>query len=189
MAVDEALKGNRNNLPVLVMFQDEARFGRLSLPQRCWAPAPMRPVVVQGVVREYSYTYAALAPMSGEMDWMMASSMNTTEMTAFLRHVGSRHSDQFVVMVLDGAPSHRAIQLAIPENMALVRLPPYSPELNPVEHLWDEIREKHFANRVFDSMGAVIAQVVDAIDNWESSPDAVRSLSAWPWIVESLQSS
>ena len=188
MAVDEALKGNRNNLPVLVMFQDEARFGRLSLPQRCWAPAPMRPVVVQGVVREYSYTYAGVAPMSGEMDWMIASSMNTTEMTAFLRHVGSRHSDQFVVMVLDGAPSHRAIQLAIPENMALVRLPPYSPELNPVEHLWDEIREKHFANRVFDSMGAVIAQVVDAIDDWESSPDAVRSLSAWPWIVESLQS-
>lgn len=185
MAVDEALKGNRKNLPVLVMFQDEARFGRLSLPQRCWAPTPMRPVVVQGVVREYSYAYAALAPMSGEMDWMIASSMNTTEMTAFLRHVGSRHSDQFVVMVLDGAPS----QLAIPENMALVRLPPYSPELNPVEHLWDEIREKHFANRVFDSMGAVIAQVVDAIDNWESSPDAVRSLSAWPWIVESLQSS
>ena len=81
------------------------------------------------------------------------------------------------------------MQLAIPENMALVRLPPYSPELNPVEHLWDEIREKHFANRVFDSMGAVIAQAVDALDEWESSPDAVRSLTAWPWIVESLQSS
>lgn len=189
MAVDEALKRNHSNLPVLVMFQDEARFGRLSLPQRCWAPAPLRPVVVQGVVREYSYAYAALAPMSGELDWMMASSMNTTEMAAFLRHVGARNSDKFVVMVLDGAPSHRSMQLAVPENMALVRLPPYSPELNPVEHLWDEIREKRFANRVFDSMGAVIAQALTALVGWEASPDAVRSLSAWPWIVGSLQSS
>ena len=120
----------------------------------------------------------------------IASSINTTEMAAFLRHVGSRHSGQFVVMVLDGAPSYRSMQLAIPENMALVRLPPYSPELNTVEHLWDEIREKHFANLVFDMMGGVkIAQAVDAMDEWESSPDAVRSLSAWPWIVESLQSS
>ncbi|MFW6152482.1 MAG: transposase [Verrucomicrobiota bacterium] len=165
MALDEALKRNRNNLPVSVMFQDEARFGRLSLPQRCWAPAPLRPVVVQGVVREYSYAYAALAPMSGDLDWMMAPSMNTIEMGAFLRHVGKRHSDQFVVMVLDGAPSHRSLQLPVPDNMALVRLPPYSPELNPVEHLWDEIREKRFANRVFDSMGAVIAQALLSISS------------------------
>lgn len=189
MALDEALKRNRNNLPVSVMFQDEARFGRLSLPQRCWAPAPLRPVVVQGVVREYSYAYAALAPMSGDLDWMMAPSMNTIEMGAFLRHVGKRHSDQFVVMVLDGAPSHRSLQLPVPDNMALVRLPPYSPELNPVEHLWDEIREKRFANRVFDSMGAVIAQALLSMVEWETSSEAVQSLSAWPWIVESLQSS
>lgn len=189
MALDEALKRNRNNLPVSVMFQDEARFGRLSLPQRCWAPAPLRPVVVQGVVREYSYAYAALAPMSGELDWMMAPSMNTIEMGAFLRHVGKRHSDQFVVMVLDGAPSHRSLQLPVPDNMALVRLPPYSPELNPVEHLWDEIREKRFANRVFDSMGAVIAQALLSMVEWETSSEAVQSLSAWPWIVDSLQSS
>jgi len=67
------------------MFQDEARFGRLSLPQRCWAPFPLRPVVVQGVVREYTYAYAALAPMTGDLDWMVASSMNTVEMGAFLR--------------------------------------------------------------------------------------------------------
>lgn len=186
--MEEALKQNTQSLPVSVMFQDEARFGRLSLPQRCWAPAPLRPLVVQGVVREYSYAYAALAPMSGELDWMMASSMNTIEMGAFLRHVGRRHSDQFVVMVLDGAPSHRAAQLPVPKNMALIRLPPYSPELNPVEHLWDEIREKSFANRVFDSLGAVVAQALAALADWESSPQAVSSLSAWPWIKQSLQS-
>ena len=182
------MKKNDRNLPVLVMFQDEARFGRLSLPQRCWAPAPLRPVVVQGVVREYTYAYAALAPTEGDLDWMIAPSMTTVEMGAFLRHVAERHADRFVVMVVDGAPSHRATHLHVPDNMALVRLPPYSPELNPTEHLWDEMREKHFANRVFDSMGAVIAQALTALVQWEASPEAVRSLAGWPWILQALQS-
>lgn len=182
------MNSNRENLPVCLMFQDEARFGRLSLPQRCWAPAPIRPVVKQGVVREYTYAYAALAPASGKLDWMVASSMNTTDMGAFLRHVAEAHSGEFVALVVDGAPSHRAIRLKVPENMALIRLPPYSPELNPVEHLWDEMREKGFANRVFDSMGAVITQMLISLSKWKASPEAVQSLSGWPWILESLQS-
>lgn len=182
------MKKNDRNLPVLVMFQDEARFGRLSLPQRCWAPTPLRPVVVQGVVREYTYAYAALAPVEGELDWMIAPSMCMVEMGAFLRHVAERHADRFVVMVVDGAPSHRATHLYVPDNMALVRLPPYSPELNPAEHLWDEMREKHFANRVFESMGAVIAQALTGLVEWKASPEAVRSLAGWPWILQALQS-
>jgi transposase len=182
------VKENVANLPVLVMFQDEARFGRLSQPQRCWAPAPLRPVVAQGVVREYTYAYVALAPEEGDLDWMVAPTMSTIDMGAFLRHVAERHRDRFVVLVVDGAPSHRATHLHVPANMALVRLPPYSPELNPTEHLWDEIREKHFANRVFDSMGAVITQALAALVQWETSPELVQSLAGWPWILQALQS-
>ncbi len=113
------------------MFQDEARFGRLSNPRRCWAPAPIRPLVGLALVREYAYAYAAVTPADGVLDWMVAPKMNTLHMNGFLRHVSSKHPDEFVVMVLDGAPSHRALALRVPENMALLRLPPYSPELNP----------------------------------------------------------
>jgi len=59
-----------------------------------------------------------------------------------------------------GAPLHRAEHLQVPKNMALVRLPQYSPELNPAEHLWDELRAKEFANRVFDTFGVAILQAV-----------------------------
>ena len=170
------------------MFQDEARFGRLSDPQRCWAPAPMRPVVTQGVVREYAYAYAAVSPTDGHLDWMSTYAMNTVEMGAFLRHVAQQHDDEFVVMVIDGAPSHRSGTLQVPRNMALVRLPPYAPELNPVEHLWDEIREKDFANRVYDSLGTVIAQALDALKRLEQTPAALQSLTGWPWILEALKS-
>jgi hypothetical protein len=162
------------------MFQDEARFGRLSNPQRCWAPKPIRPLVTQGVVREYVYAYAAVSPEGGCLDWMMVPTMRTPEASEFLEAVADNHPEQFIVMVWDGAPSHRSGELHVPDNMALVRLPPYAPELNPVEHLWDEIREKHFANRVFDSLDAVTAQASTALAAWADSPAAVRSLTGWP---------
>lgn len=170
-------------LPVRLMFQDEARFGRLSDPRKCWAPAPLRPVVKVALVREYTYAYAAVTPEDGALDWMLAQKMDTLNMAAFLRHVSQRHYGEFVVMVLDGAPSHRSKQLEVPENMALVKLPPYSPELNPSERLWDEIREKEFANRVFDSLGAAIAQAARGLKRLEDSPQALCSLTGWEWIL------
>jgi len=88
-------------------------------------------------------------------------------------------------MVLDGAPSHRSVQLEIPENMTLLRLPPYSPELNPVEHFWDELREKEFANKVFDSLDSAIAQLALGMWRLESSPAALQSLTGWEWILKS----
>jgi len=89
-------------------------------------------------------------------------------------------------MVVDGAPSHRSAQLIIPKNMALVRLPPYAPELNPVEHLWDELREKYFTNRVFDTLGAVIAQSARGLKHMEENSDMLHSIVGWNWILRSL---
>jgi len=113
---------------------------------------------------------------------MLAPKMDTINMNAFLHHVSSNHPDEFVVMVLDGAPSHRANALRVPSRMALLRLPAYSPELNPAERLWDEIREKEFANRVFDSLGAAIAQAARGLKRLESTPDGLRSLTCWDWM-------
>jgi hypothetical protein len=183
--VVQASEQNVLNLPLRVMFQDEARFGRLSDPRRCWAPAPLRPVVSVALVREYTYAYAAVSPQDGSLDWMLTAKMDTLNMNAFLDHVSQRHADEYIVMVLDGASSHRSHDLYIPGNMALVRLPPYSPELNPAERLWEEIREKEFANRVFDSLGAAIAQAARGLKRLELMPDGLQSLTGWPWILGS----
>lgn len=174
------------NLPLRVVFQDEARFGRLSDPRRCWAPAPLRPLVPVAMVREYTYAYAAVSPHDGELAWMLSAKMDTLNMSAFLKHVASRYSSEFVLMVLDGAPSHRSHELKVPENMVLIRLPAYSPELNPAERLWEELREKEFANRVFDSLGAAIAQAARGMKRLEDCPEYLRSLTGWPWILLSF---
>jgi transposase-like protein len=174
------------NLPLRVVFQDEARFGRLSDPRRCWAPAPLRPLVPVALVREYTYAYAAVSPEDGALVWMLSAKMDTLNMGAFLRHVSETYQNDFVLMVLDGAPPHRSHDLRVPDNMALIRLPAYSPELNPAERLWEEIREKEFANRVFESLGAAMAQAARGLKRLEDLPEFLRSLTGWDWILGSF---
>ena len=85
--------------------------------------------------------------------------------------------------VLDGAGWHRARDLRIPENMRLLPLPPYSPELNPVEHLWEEIREKWFPNLVFDTLTGVADRLVEALAALENNPHRVAQITGFDWIV------
>jgi hypothetical protein len=169
-----------------LLFQDEARFGRMSDPARCWAPAPMRPTVCLALIREFRYFYAAIGPQSGTLHWMASEKMNTGCMGLFLRQVGEAHPDRHVVMVVDGASSHRAKALEIPDNISLIQLPPYSPELNPTEILWHELREKHCANRVFSSLEAVCQEVETGLQLFSAEPARVTRLSGWPWIVNSI---
>jgi transposase len=86
-------------------------------------------------------------------------------------------------MVLGGASSHKAKELVIPENIRLLALPPYAPELNPQEHVWDELREKEFPNRVFNHLDAVIRQLEQGLPRLAADSKSLRSLTAWPWII------
>ena len=173
---------NSNNLPVRLMFQDEARFGRISDPRSCWSPAPVRPVVNLALVREFRYEYAAVSPWDGALDYMTAEKMNTESMSRFLEHVSQAHPADFMVMVLDGASSHKSKELKVPENMALALLPPYSPELNPAEQLWNLLRKNYFANKVFDSLEAATQQAERGLSEMAANRDAMMSLTNWPWI-------
>lgn len=169
--------------PVRLMFQDEARFGRMVRIRRCWAPAPMRPTVNNGYERQFVYVYGAVSPMEGELDWKISPDMNTERMNEFLAQVSLAHPHEFILMVVDGASSHRSHDLCLPENIRLHRLPGYAPELNPQEHVWDELREKEFPNRVFESMDGVLHQLAGGLPRLADNHEALRSLTAWPWIV------
>ncbi len=87
--------------------------------------------------------------MQGEPDCMICPAMNPEPMVTFLALVSGTHPKDFIAMDVDGVCSHVATALLVPEIIRLHRLPGYSPELNPSEHLWFELREKAFPNRVF----------------------------------------
>ncbi len=113
------------------------------------------------------------------MDSLILPFVNAETMGLFLQTVAERHPEEFILMVLDGAGWHIAGDLVVPTNMRLLFLPPYSPELNPVEHLWDHLREKHFANRLFHSMKAVTDKLSFGLRQAELDPAMLRSLCAF----------
>jgi hypothetical protein len=168
---------------VRLMFQDEARFGRMARIRRCWAPVPLRPIVRNGYEREFTYVYGGVSPLQGQLDWSLSAKMNTEQMNAFLARVSQAHEEEFIVIVLDGASSHKSKDLTIPENIRLIALPAYSPELNPQEHIWDEVREKAFPNLVLDQMAAVVQRLNEEMSAFASDAKRVQNVTAWPWII------
>ena len=169
-----------------IMFADEARFGRMNRPRPCWAPIGTRPEVAAQMIREYIYLYGAVAPKDGTCVYLIMPTSNTECFQAFLDVLARKFARQDILLVLDGAPNHRSGDLAVPDNIMLLYLPPYSPELNPKENLWDEIREKIFKNYALKSIDAVRAKLKQAILYIERNNKLVQSITSFPYIVNSL---
>ena len=162
------------------MAEDEGCFGRVSIPRRAWAPPGVRPQVPRQVVREYTYVYAAVAPAEGKMTSLILPSADTQMMSLFLEHVSKTFAKYFIVMQVDQAGWHESKDLKIPENMRLIPQPAYSPELNPVEHVWEELREKHLSNLALASLDEVIDKVCDGLNQLEADPEHLRSMTYFP---------
>lgn len=121
------------------------------------------------VTQEYTYAYAAVSPLDGVLDTLILPSVNGACMQIFVDEVASRHAEDNILMVADGAGWHHSQHLKMPSNLRLLFLPAYAPELNPVEHLWDDLREKSFHNRVFDSIESLEAHLEQALADFEKS--------------------
>lgn len=170
------------DLPLRVMFQDEARFGRIDDPSYCWAQPGIRPKANKQIVREYIYLYGGFCPMDGTMDSFILPHMDSFCMNHFLREVSKRHPENLILMVTDGAPCHKGQEVTVPDNIRLLFLPPYCPQLNPSENMWDEMREKYFANHSFESMDELEEHLVSASLHYENHPDIVKSITNWEWM-------
>jgi transposase len=168
------------------MFADEARFGRINRPRPCWAPRRIRPQVACQLIREYIYLYGAVSPKDGTCVYLIMPTSNTACFQSFLDVLSRRFSRQDILLVLDGAPNHRCGDLAVPDNVTLLFLPPYAPELNPKENIWDEIREKIFKNYALKSIDAVQSKLEEAILYIERNPQTVKSITSFPYITKSL---
>ena len=130
------------------------------------------------LTHEYIYAYAVVEAKNGELDSFILPYVNTDCLQLFLDEVGARHPSDKIVMVLDGVGWYSSRLLQPPQNMKLLPLPPYAPELNPIEHVRDELREKHFHNRVFDSLDAPEDQLEVALNTFENNAPMVKSIVA-----------
>lgn len=163
------------------MFQDEAGFGRINKPKYCWCEKGIRPTVPCHHIREYRYAYGAVEPMTGDGFFLVMPYCNTDCMNLFLQELSKKYSDDFIVLACDGARWHKSNTLQIPENIELFFIPPYTPEMNPIEQIWEELREKGFKNQVFQTLDKVVERLCDVICNLTS--DTIKSITGRDWIL------
>lgn len=163
------------------MFQDEAGFGRINKPKRCWAPEKVRPCVPCHHIRQYRYTYGAVEPMTGDNFFYIYNKCDTVCMEHFLNGLSNEFPNDYIILCCDGAGWHKTEKLKIPENIELLFIPPYTPEMNPIEQIWEELREKGFRNEVFNTLNDVVERLCDTICNL--TKDTIMSITGREWIL------
>jgi len=136
---------------IRLMFMDEAGFGRISEPSYCWCPLGTRPIVSRHMVREYVYAYGAIDPIDGERFFIIAPKCSTQWTNEFLRLLSEQYTDDYILLCCDNAGWHKSKTLIIPDNIYIHYLPTYTPEMNPIEPLWKEVRKDGFKNTLFNT--------------------------------------
>lgn len=135
---------------VRIHFQDEARFGQQGTLTRVWARRGSRPRAVRQNGRQWLYVLIAVCVSTGRASALIMPELNTAVINLFLEQFARELPDGIhAVVIWDGAGFHTGGDLVVPEHVSLILLPPYSPELNPVENLWHYLRSHHWSNRSY----------------------------------------
>jgi len=165
---------------------DEARVGQQGTLTRVWARTGSRPAAVRQTEYEWVYLWAAVEPATGRSVGMITPGVDTALMGTFLAGLsGTLAPGEHAVLALDNAGWHTAKCLAVPENVSLLFLPPYSPELDPVERLWQWLRAHRLSNRAFADYDDLLRGAAAA---WDSLHEAtIRSVCACSWAERALQ--
>ena len=167
-----------------LFFQDEARIGQKGrLCPRWWRRGERAPGRCD---RRFAraYIFAAVEPVSGRSFALVLPEATTPAMNLFLAAFGATLAeDEHAVVALDQAGWHGAKALAVPHNITLVRLPPYSPRLNPVERVWPYLRERFLSPRVVADEDAILDACCSAWNRLAAEPGRLRCLCCRPWIA------
>ena len=162
------------------MFQDEAGFGRINKPKYCWCGDGIRPEVPCHHIREYRYAFGAVEPLTGEGFFLIMPYCNTVCMNVFLAELSKEYANDDIILVCDGASWHKSTAMVIPDNITIVNIPPYTPEMNPIEQIWRELRTKGFKNEVFQTLEKVVDRLCQTINNLSS--ETISSITRRSWI-------
>lgn len=146
-----------------IFFMDEARFGTNSKLGHGWFPSGSRSSVKVKLGFKNFYVYGAVEPSSGEVFSLTLPRVNTELMNLFLQKMSECYNNEKIVIVMDGAGWHKSKKLIVPENLTVIHLPPYSPELNPVERLWLYIKSNTIRNKIYDSLDDLENVICDFI--------------------------
>lgn len=179
------MKQEHPHQDVQVWFQDEARLGQQGTLTAVWAEKGSRPTAVRQTEYEWCYLFAAVNPLNGTSSALVAPTVNTEFMNRHLQFIAQEAGPKVhVVLVLDQAGWHMAKALKVPKNMTLLPLPPYSPELNPIERIWDYLRSHYLSNRIYRDYNELFDKTTAA---WNRLDEArLQSITNTQWVRRAI---
>ncbi|EOA6544476.1 TPA: IS630 family transposase [Vibrio vulnificus] len=166
-----------------VWFQDEARFGQQNTTTRLWAERGSRPRVVKQQQFEYAYLFGSVCTARGIGEAMVVPWVNKNIMVEHLRQLSAvTEKGRHAVVIMDGAGWHTN-DIAEPfDNVSIIKLPPYSPELNPIEQVWSWLRQHYLANQSFADHEDIVSKVCRAWNSFLECSARVRQMCSRSWI-------
>ncbi len=182
----QALPARAQGKPLEVWFQDEARIGQKGTLTRIWARIGSRPRGPRDSRYQWAYIFAAVCPERATAAALVMPYANTEAMALHLEEISRTvTSGAHCALVLDGAGWHISAKLKLPPNITLIPLPPYAPELNPTENVWEYLRKNNLALRVLDDYDAIVEACCSAWNNLIAIPDRLASITKRKWAIVS----
>ena len=166
-----------------IFCQDESRFGLLPIQRRRITLTGVKPLGAVQYRFENFYVYGAVEPTTGERFFLELPYLNTVNFQIFLNEFAHHYQDTLNIVVMDNGSCHKAKALVIPENIVCLFLPPYSPELNPIERLWQDVKAQ---------LAWVLAAAIDELAHrveiiiTQYSKAVIRSLTSYPYFVRAV---
>jgi transposase len=180
--VKEALPAAASGKPIEIWFQDEARVGQKGTLTRLWARIGSRPRAPRDSRYEWAYIFGAVCPERATGAALIMPDANSEAMNLHLQEIGRAVTPgAHGVLVVDGAGWHISQALKPPDNITLLCLPSYSPELNPVENIWEYLRKNKLALRVYDRYEDILEACCDAWTDLIAIPARLASITIRDW--------
>jgi transposase len=176
--LSEAHPGRR----LRVYFQDESRFGQQGTTTNLWARRGSRPTAIRQTEYQYLWVLGAVCAETGHAEGLLSPQLNTKIVNLFLEQFSrTLAADEHAAMIWDGAGFHVGRALKVPANVTLIRLPPYSPELNPVENLWHYLKSHFWSNRAYADYEELEQAAVDAWQTAVLDAELMKTVCAAPY--------
>lgn len=176
-------KRRPGDTPIEVWTTDEHRIGLKPVVRAIWAPVGERPSAIGHQRAEWLYVSAFVQPGTGEVVWYLSTGLDKPFFEAllanFAKTVGAGRRRR-IILVLDNAGWHGPLGLTVPEGLRLVYLPPYSPELQPAEHLWPLVDEP-IVNRHFETLAQLDAVIAQRCTDLRADTETIRHHTTFRW--------
>lgn len=168
--------------PIELRWQDEARVGQKNTLPRRWARRGTRPAAPKDQRTQYAYIFGAICPEQGKGAGLVLPRCNAPAMTKHLQKISlAVDPSAHAVLMLDGAGWHIAEDLVVPDNITLLPLQARAPKLNPVENVWQFLRENWLGDQVFTSYDDIVDRCCDAWNRLTEQPWKIMSLGLRDW--------